>query len=173
MTTDIKDMALSLVAMIQPDPIEIAQTPRKPTACTMQVLPSPLEYTIQADYIGPSIRHLLAHTGDKVIVYAWTKNEKEAIAYNSRIDTIGCIPSDLLKKVESQHLIRPEICTPSTENPRDGVGKLTWKAGDHIFICRWEDSYKNKGTGFNLATTAYGRFSVSAGQLKVLRPGDT
>jgi hypothetical protein len=171
-TPEMRDSISSLAAMAQPASAGTKRRKGKPPASTTQVLPKPLVFSVEDDYIGPDDRYLVAQLGDDVIVYAWANDEEVAIAYNSRNDKAGRIPACLLKKRESQPRMTSEIGVSFSSNLRDAstrIGDLTWKSGEHIRICKWKDGYMNSGTGFNLSTGEIGRFHVLVGSIKVLQ----
>ncbi len=169
MSTEIKDMMSSLVAIIQ----RASQTQIKPPAPTTQVLHTPLKLLVKAEYVGTNYRHLVAQPGDDLIVYAWTNNKQTAIVYNARYGIAGRIPANVLQMEASQPVMGSEICVSFSDNKGNGaVGSLTWKAGDYLRICKWDNGYRNSGIGFNLATVEIGLFSVGVGNLKNIRPSD-
>ncbi len=190
MSTEIKDMMSSLVAVIQraapglsqsrmnpPAPTIQTNPPAptmqiKPPAPTAQVLQTPIKLLVKAEHVGTNYRHLVAQPGDYVIVYAWTNNEQTAIAYNARYDMAGQIPADLLDKDEPQPVMGSEICVSSQSYGGDGVGGLDWKAGDYLRICKFDNGHRNSGIGFNIATVKIGRFLVQVNSLKNIRPSD-
>ena len=100
MSTEIKDMMSSLVAVFQRASPEASQPRRNPPAPISEVLQPPLKLSITAEHVGANYRHLVANPSDYIIVYAWTNHQEMAIAYNTPNDTTGRIPTDLLSKEE-------------------------------------------------------------------------
>lgn len=171
MSTEIKDMISSLVAVIQGASPEILQPPKETPAPMTQVLQTPLKQRVKIEYFGTHHRHLVAQPDDCVIIYAWTNCQKTAIAYNTRNDTAGQIPAAHLIK-ESQSVIRDEICVSNFDNDRKEIGDLTWKAGDYIRICKWNGFHGIQGIGFNLANMEIGPFHAGNHGLMTIRPSD-
>ncbi len=134
------------------------------------MLQPPQTFTIKSEYIGTRYRDLVVQPGDDVVVYAWKNDQKTAIAYNRRSDMAGQIPAGFLEPVEPQPVTSSEICVFfSSRKTIYRVGDLTWKAGEYIRICKWNDRYKQTGHGFNLATMEIGRFVISLNDAKVIR----
>ena len=84
---ELKDMMSSLTA-ISSNPLR----PKKNLSSKTAGFAKSPGILVEDDYIGPDDGHLLAQLDGDVIVYAWTNDEKMAIAYNSRNDKAGLIP---------------------------------------------------------------------------------
>jgi hypothetical protein len=115
---------------------------------------------------------LLAHPGDRIVIYAWVTGKKEAIAFNQQNDMAGKIPTKYLKEEEPQPVIENEVFKTSSSYGESLTSRrfLTWNKGDHIKVCKWADNYKTSGIGFNPTTRRIGRFSVTAGDITIVDP---
>lgn len=166
MTPEIEEMISSLLTVVPRAP---TTSQIKPPTPTTQVLQNPQTFTIKSEYVGTRYRDLVVQPGDNVVVYAWKKDRKTAIAYNEGSDMAGQIPTGFLEPVELQPLTNSEICLFFSSSSYFRVGNLTWKAGEYIRICKWDNRQKNSGHGFNLATMDIGRFVISHNDVKVVR----
>ena len=153
--------------------------PRAPTTSqvkvptpTTQVLQTPRTFTCKSEHVGTRYRDLVVQPGDYVVVYTWKDGQKIAVAYNQRSDMAGEISAGFLEPVEPQPVTSSEICvffSSSRRNYSCRVGDLTWKAGDYIRICKWNDRCIYSSQGFNLSTREIGRFTILAHYVKVVR----
>ena len=130
-----------------------------------EVLPIPLEYIVQKTCIGPDYQYLIAHPEDHVIVHAWVSGY--AVAYNPRNKTAGRVPKSGLEGVAIE-INTSDIALATESNIPTVVGELRWKVGDYIRICDWDDSFKCRGTAFNMRTLQIGRFTNQATSIKIV-----
>lgn len=169
-SNEIKELLYSLVAIVPPDPPRSSKS-RKPSGPTTEVLTTPKVFSIVASgYPVTNGEQLLAHPGDRVVVYAWVNGKKEAIAFNQQNDMSGRVLTRFLKEEDPQPVIESDVFKALSaygENlsPRKF---LTWNAGDHIKVCKWADNYKTSGIGFNPVTRKIGRFNVVVGDIKII-----
>jgi hypothetical protein len=113
---------------------------------------------------------MVANPGDQVVVFAWTNNRTEAIAYNLRNKTTGRIPADLLVKEDSKPFTDTKLCMPTSDESADSLGHVKWKAGDYIRVWDREDQSHARSIGFcfNLATGEIGKFHAICFSPKVI-----
>lgn len=144
-------------------PTVVTQPQAKLTTPTHNILNPPLAISVRDAYLCGNYRHVVANAGDRVIVFAWTNNRTEAIAYNPRNKTAGRISVDLLDEGESEPFIDTTLCMTTSSESHSSFGHVVWKAGDYIRVWNREDKSHavSEGFCFNLATGAIGRFHTT------------
>ncbi|KAJ6276574.1 hypothetical protein J3E71DRAFT_187083 [Bipolaris maydis] len=155
---------LSELMIAFPDrPTVVTQPQAKLTTPTHNILNPPLAISVRDAYLCGNYRHVVANAGDRVIVFAWTNNRTEAIAYNPRNKTAGRISVDLLDEGESEPFIDTTLCMTTSSESHSSFGHVVWKAGDYIRVWNREDKSHavSEGFCFNLATGAIGRFHTT------------
>ena len=125
--------------------------------------PGPFRYRVKSTYIGADIWNPIAEQGDMMEAYGW--HAGNATAYNLLKDKIGWIPGSHLKydRKSSRNATKQEIVYSSGYHRATNVGDITWEAGDHIRICKYSDGNGTAGTGYNITTGSFGRFTVRPG----------
>lgn len=170
MSNEIKELLYSLIAIVPPDPPKSSKV-RKPSGPPTEVLATPKVFSIVASgYPVTNGEQLLAHPGDRVVVYAWVNGKKEAIAFNQQNDMCGRVLTRFLKEDDPQPVIESDVFKALSAYGENLPSRkfLTWSAGDHIKVCKWADNYKTSGIGFNPVTRRIGRFSVVVGDIKIV-----
>jgi hypothetical protein len=155
---------LSELMVTFPDrPTVVTQPKTKLPMPTHDILNPPLAICVKDAYLCGNYKHIAANSGDRVIVFAWTNNRTEAIAYNPRNKTAGRIPVDLLEKEGSEPFTDTKLCMATSNESSSSLGHVNWKAGDYIRTWNREDKSHavSEGFCFNLATGGIGRFHAT------------
>ena len=163
---ELKCMISSLLSYLSSQSqLQTESTPVTIAVDERQLLPTPISYLVKEIYLGPNHHHLVAEPGDYVTVHAWFAGN--AIGYNPRNQMTGRIPKSYLEEKGSRVETQPNVVTISGRSePYSMVGKVEWKAGDHLRICKWNYSHKNEGIAFNLRTFEMGKFHCYVGDIK-------
>jgi hypothetical protein len=139
----------------------VTQPQTKLATPTHDILNPPLSICVKNTYLCGNYKHIVANPGDRVIVFAWTSNRTEAIAYNPRNKTAGRIPIDVLKKEDSEPFTDTRLCMTTSNESSSSLGHVNWRAGDYMTWNREDKSHAvSEGFCFNLATGGIGRFHV-------------
>jgi hypothetical protein len=124
----------------------------------MEVLDTPLKYLVKTEYVGPDREHIVARSGDYVVVCAWIQ-DRIAIAYNLRNYRTGKIPADYLNLEKSWPMPSNDIYVAiNNREGEESFRNLRWEVGNHIKVYMWQDALQSMGFGFNLATGKIGAF---------------
>ena len=128
----------------------------------MEVLSTPLKFRVEREYLGPDSKHIVAQSGDYVVVCAWIQNRTTALAYSERNSTIGKIPVSCLDLENSRPAVIDGVylASESQHVSRESFWDIGWVAGSHIKVYQFResDSSIKKGIGLNLATGKVGVF---------------
>ena len=153
---------------LQPSTAVTQQQMKPPTA--HEPLKPPLLMSVKDVYLCGNYRHIAANSGDHVVVFAWTNEQTEAIAYNPRNKTCGRIAADLLKKADSKPFTNTKLCMSTSDELRSSFGHVKWRAGDYMRVWDREDKSHSRSEGFcfNVATGEIGRFNTTSFSLKVI-----
>jgi hypothetical protein len=148
----------------------VTQPQTKPPTLTHETLNPPLTISVKDGYLCKNYRHVVANSGDQVVVFAWTNNRTEAIAYNPRNKTTGQIPADLLENGDSKPFTDTKLCMTTSNETPNSLGHVRWKAGDYIRVWNREDKSHSRSDGFcfNLATGEIGKFNTTSFFLTVI-----
>ncbi|KAN0080529.1 hypothetical protein V8E54_003733 [Elaphomyces granulatus] len=123
---------------------------------------------VKTDYFGPNCKHIVALSGDNVVVCAWTQDHTTAFAYSEKNPSIGKIPTCCLDLED----LRPAVfdgvylALENQDVSLESFWDLRWDAGDHIKVYKWLD--QSNGIGLNLATGKIGVFGKSKEELKLI-----
>lgn len=124
----------------------------------MEVLDIPLKYQVKREYTGPDREHIVARSGDYVVVCAWLQDQT-AIAHNLRNFRTGKIPADFLNLEKSDPMPSNDIYVAvNNRNVEESFRNLRWEVGNHIKVYVWQDALQSMGFGLNLATGKIGAF---------------
>lgn len=163
-------MLSELTATLPERPTTVIQPQTKLQTPTHETLHPPLVFSVHAGYLRGNYRHIVADSGDQVVVFAWTNNCIEAIAYNPRNKTAGRILGNLLDRRNSMPFTDTKLyITKSNESP-DTLGHVKWKAGEYVRVWNREDKRNARCEGFcfNVATGGIGRFETGSSSLKLI-----
>lgn len=149
----------------------VTQPQTKLATPTHDILNPPLAISVKDAYLCGNYQHIVASSGDWVIVFAWTNNRTEAIAYNPRNKTAGRISVDLLEEGDSEPFTDTKICKTTSNESHSSLGHVKWKAGDYIRMWNREDKSHavSEGVCFNLATGEIGRFHTTCFSLRIIK----
>jgi hypothetical protein len=144
-------------------PTVVTQPKTKLPMTTHDILNPPLAICVKDAYLCGNYKHIVANSGDRVIVFVWTNNRTEAIAYNPRNKTAGWISVDLLEKEDSEPFTDTKLCMTTSKESFSSLGHVNWKAGEYIRTWNREDKSHavSEGFCFNLATGGMGRFHAT------------
>lgn len=92
----------------------------------------PLAICVKNAYLCGNYKHIAANSGDRVIVFAWTSNRTEAIAYNPRNKTAGRISIDVLKKEDSEQFTDTTLYMTAPNESSSSLDNVNWRAGDCV-----------------------------------------
>jgi len=147
-----------------------AVTQLKPLTPTHETLNPPLTISVKDGYLCKNYQHVVANSGDQVVVFAWTNNHTEAITYNLRNKTAGRILANLLEKGDSKPFTDIKLCMSTSDESHPSIGQVKWKAGDYVMVWNREEKShaRSEGFGFNLATGEIGNFNTISSSLKVI-----
>jgi hypothetical protein len=144
--------------------------PPKVPKPTLEILQSPQIMVVEADFIPRTYQGLVAHCGDKIVVFGWTAHRTEAIAYNARIQRAGRLPADRLNMLDSEPFMGGNLCIAKDRQTSISIDCIGWSAGDYVFV--WDRKEGRHcvadGFGFNRATGAIGRFETTSFHLQAL-----
>jgi hypothetical protein len=156
-------------AVIQPQMKLPTKLPTKPPTPTHETLNPPLAIVVKHGYLCGNYQHIVADSGDRVVVFAWTNNRAEAMAYNPRNKTVGRIPADLVKNEVSEPFADTQLyMTTSNESP-SSLSHVKWKAGEYVRVWNRENHYANcEGLCFNVATGGIGKFHTKCSYLTLI-----
>jgi hypothetical protein len=151
-------------------PTVVAQPQKKLATPTHDILNPPLTISVIDAYLCGNSAHVVANPSDRVIVFAWTNNRTEAIAYNPRNKTAGRIPVNLLDKGDSEPFTDTKLCMTTSDENAWSLGHVKWKAGDYIRVWNRENKSHavSEGFCFNLATGGIGKFRVTCFSLRII-----
>lgn len=158
------------MATLPDRPTVVAQPQTKPPTPTHETLNPPLAISVKDGYLCGNYQHIVANSGDRVVVFAWTNNRTEAIAYNPRNKTAGRISADLLEKGDSKPFTDTKLCMTSSNESPNAFGYVKWKAGDYIRVWNREDKSHSvsEGVCFNLTTGGIGKFHTTSFSLTLI-----
>jgi hypothetical protein len=125
--------------------------------------------SVKAGYVGKNNQHVVANLDDQVVVCAWTNHRTKATVYNSRNNTSGRIPVDLLEKEGSKPFIDTELYMATVGYPYVALGHVKWTRGDYIKV--WNKVVKRytiQGFCFSLATGEIGKFNCPLSSLEII-----
>ncbi|KAF2193570.1 hypothetical protein K469DRAFT_712347 [Zopfia rhizophila CBS 207.26] len=167
---EIEDILSDLMANFLHRSTAVTQAQMKPPTPIHETLNTPLTVSVKDGYLCENYRHVVANSGDQVVVFAWTKNHTEAIAYNPRNKTAGRIPADLLEKGDSKPFTNTKLCMTTSDERPNPLGLVKWKAGDYVRVWNREDKSHARSNGFcfNLATGEIGKFDTMSFFLQVI-----
>lgn len=163
-------MLSDLIATFLHRSTTVTQPPMKPQTPIHKILNPPLTISVKDGYLCGNYHHVVANSGDQVVVFAWTNNHKEAIAFNPRNKTAGQIPADLLEKGDSKPFTDTKLCMATSDERPKSFGHVKWKAGDYVRVWNREDKSHARSNGFcfNLATGEIGTFNTTSFFLQVV-----
>lgn len=127
----------------------------------VETLLTPERWLATMDYTGEDYRYLNARSGDNIIVYGWTGDKKNAVAFNEQNCSSGWIPSKYLRDrgmIESwkeSFLARQKHASEPQWNRY-----LEWNRGERIKVCYWFNRSSFVGVGFNMKTGQIGEFEI-------------
>lgn len=164
MPGEIEDLLSEMFAIFPDRPKAVLQPQMKPPTPTHETLNPPLAIAIKDRYLCGNYRHILANSGDQIVVFAWTSNRTEAIAYNSRNKTVGRVPTSLLEYGGSNPFTDTKLYMTKSDQSRDSLGHVKWKAGDYVRVWNREDKKHSQSAGFcfNIATGGIGKFDTTS-----------
>jgi hypothetical protein len=126
--------------------------------------------TIDFDHVARTFRGVLANCGDSIVVFAYTDDKSEAIAYNQRNGTAGRLPANLVNEHMSQSFPGSKMYVATSDIGPMSPSLVGWKEGYYIRI--WDRKNEKgamcSGFCFVLATGRIGKFSASIYSLKAL-----
>lgn len=130
----------------------VTQPQTKPPTSDLELSNPPFTVSVEKAYIGNNHRHIVADPGDQVAVFAWNNNRTQAIAYNLRNKSSGCIPANHLQRVPSAPVTDAKLyMTKSALSPHGEVDHVKWNAGDHIWVWGRQDQSHSRTVGLCLS----------------------
>jgi hypothetical protein len=156
----LRNLLTSLSGDIENDPSKLDSD--LPPSNDSKTLLTPQKCRARADYIGEDYQYLHARFDDRIIVYGWTGDKENAVAFNEQNCSSGWIPSKYLRNqglVETwkeSFLARQNHASEPQWNQY-----LEWKrGGGRIRVCYWINRKSFKGVGFNMKTGQIGEFEI-------------
>jgi hypothetical protein len=167
---EIENMLSDLTATFLHRSSTVTQSQKKTLTPIHESLNPPLMISVKDGYLCGNYRHIVANSDDQVVVFAWTNNHTEAIAYNPRNKTTGRIPADLLEEGDSKPFTDTKLYMPTSDEQHGSRGCIKWKEGDYVRVWNREDRShaRSDGFGYNLATGEIGKFNTTSFSLKVI-----
>jgi hypothetical protein len=120
----------------------------------------PQRIRVLRDHIPGTHQEVVARCGDHIIVYAWSQDHTEAVAYNLMNKTAGRIPRVVLDMNSNEPSDQNTICLAKEDKCNVPVGYVSWKAGDYIRVWDRVRGFYWNGFGFNMASGHIGKFTT-------------
>jgi hypothetical protein len=141
-------------------------SPPQPKRSTIFTCNPPQKIRVLRDHIPGTQQEVVARCGDHIIVYAWSQDHTEAVAYNLINKTAGRIPRKVLEMSSNEPYDQDMICLAKEDKCKATVGHVSWKAGDYIRVWERVHGFYLNGFGFNMASGQIGKFTTAADNLE-------
>jgi hypothetical protein len=145
-------------------------TRKKTSISGFKVLERPFMTLVRVNYTSSSYKQVLANSGDRVLVFAYTNDGTGTIAYNPRNKTAGKISTDVLDNANVEPFSDSKLYMTLGHESRASFRHVEWKRGDYIRVWNREDESYSRSSGFCfvLTTGQIGRFMTQTAQLEAV-----
>jgi hypothetical protein len=137
--------------------VDFSPSQPKPSIITCN---PPQKIRVLRDHIPGTQQEVIARCGDHIIVYGWSQDHTEAVAYNLMNKTAGRIPRVVLDMSSNEPSDEDTIWMAKEDKCKVPVDHVSWKAGDYIRVWERVRGFYLNGFGFNMASGQIGKFTT-------------